>query len=373
MYRYLLTAVILMSTATPLAADDEAGFFQFNNDRFLAGSKAIQDQVGVDDLFMVGETVRSEQNISGSAHLAGRRVESKGTIGGDAYLAGMDVSQEGKIFGDLSASGYNIEVGEVTGDLRISGVNLTIAGPVSGYALIAGDDVRIESVIQGDVSLAAQEVDFASGAQIVGKLTIYEEKVGELEVPANVVSGDRVERREIDRWARTGNDAGIWSWRRALGSFISGVLLVAGIAALIAAFVPTKLAELRRSILEEPSRSLVTGFLVLSALIGSTIVLMMTGIGLVIAPATVILALLGAFAGYVVGAYAIGVGLLLLLNRPEPDSFGTRAMAAAIGALAIGLIALIPIVGWLCVMAVTLAGVGAIGSWLFRPKLFATA
>lgn len=371
MDRYLLSAIILMIAVTPLAAEEKKSHFDFNKDRFLAGTTTVQDADGVDDLFMAGETVRSEKDITGSAHLAGRKIISTGAVGGDAYLAGMDVSLDGKVAGDVTVSGYNVNVGEVAGDLRISGANLTISGPVSGYVLVAGDDVRFESVIQGDVSLAARDVEFANGAQIAGTLTIYEEQVGALDVPAEVVSEDRVERREIADWSDTAKEGGVWTWRGALSSFFTGVILIAGIAALIAAFVPKRLAELRRNILDQPSRSLIIGFLSLSAVIGSTIVLMITGIGLLIAPATLILALLSAFAGYVVGAYAIGVGLLLLINRPEPDSFGTRAVAAGVGALVVASIALIPLLGWLFVMMVALAGAGSIGIWLFQPKFFA--
>jgi len=371
MYRYLLSAIILIMAIHPLAAEDKETYYDFEKDRFMAGATVVQDAEGVDDLFMAGETVRSKEDITGSAHLVGRKIISTGVIGKNAYLAGMDVSLDGKVAGDATVSGYNVNVGEVAGDLRISGANLTISGPVSGYVLAAGDEVRFESAIQGDVSLTARDVEFANGARIAGKLTIYEEQKGALNVPAEVIAEDRIERREIAEWSDAAQKSGMWSWRRALTSFFTGVLLIAGIAALIAAFVPTKLAELRRNILDQPSRSLIVGFLTLSAVIGSTIVLMMTGIGLLIAPATLILALLGAFAGYVVGAYAVGVGLLLLIKRPEPDSFVTRALAAGIGAFVVAVIALIPLLGWLFVMMVALAGAGSIGIWLFRPKFFA--
>ena len=353
------------------AAEEKKGYFDFNKDRFLAGATVVQDEEGVDDLFMAGETVRSIVNITGSAHLAGRKIISTGEVGGDAYLAGMDVSLDGKVAGDVTVSGYNIEVGEVAGDLRISGANLTISGPVSGYALIAGDEVRFESVVKGDVSLTARDVEFVEGAKIEGKLTVFEEEPGEMDIPSFVIPSDRIDRRDISEWSKASNELQVWDWRDALSSFFFGVVIVAGIAAVIAAMIPQKLAQLRRTILDRPFRTLWFGVLAQSVVIGTTIILIMTVIGLLLAPATVLVALLCAFAGYVVAAYAFGVGLLMLIGQNEPDSIGTRAMAAGVGALAVGLIALIPFLGWLFAIALSLTGVGAIAIWLFQPKFFA--
>lgn len=373
MFRYLLVAILVVFAITPLAAVEKKGYFDFNKDRFLAGITAIQDTEGVDDLFMAGETVRSEQDITGSAHLAGRKVISKGAVGGNAYVAGMDISLDGKVAGDATVSGYNVQVGEMKGDLRISGANLTISGPVSGYALIAGDEVRFESVIKGDVSLTARELNFADGAKIEGKLTVYEKQTGEVDIPSQLIPADRVDRRNISEWSQATKEMEFWDWRRALIKFLVGVIVVAGIAALIAAIVPQKLADLRRDILNRPFRTLWFGILAESVIAGLTIILMMTVIGLLLAPATVLFALVCGFAGYVVAAYAFGVALLTSVGQQEPNSVGSRALAAGVGALAVGLIALIPFIGWLFVLALALTGVGAIAVWLFKPKFFTSA
>ena len=48
-----------------------------------------------------------------------------------------------------------------------------------------------------------------------------------------------------------------------------------------------------------------------------------------------------------------------------------RVAAAFIGALIVGLIGLIPVLGWIFVFALTLAGAGAITTRIFRPTFFA--
>ncbi|NNE51660.1 MAG: hypothetical protein HKN30_04580 [Sulfitobacter sp.] len=371
MNRILLTALMLVCTAAGAIAQEKESYFDFGGDSFRAGSTAVLDVDGVDDLFMAGETVRVEKPIAGSAHLAGRKVFVSEAVGGDAYVAGMELSIDGAIAGNATVAGYSVRLSDVGGNLRVTGSSVEISGPVAGYALIAADEVEIDAVISGDVSLTAREIDFDDGARIEGTLTLYEEKGKSLEVPTSIVPADRVERRPIAEWSEVAEEFEVWSWQQAIWKFVRGVILVAALAALVAVFVPDRLASLRRSILDQPFRNLLFGFLAVSALIGSTILLMMTLVGLLLTPLTVLTALLSAFAGYVVGAYAVGVGLTLLAGRPEPDSMGTRAIAAAIGALAVAVIGLIPFFGWLFVLALSLSGAGAIAVWLFQPRFFA--
>ncbi len=370
---FILTAVMIVLAASPATAQEKEDAFDFGSDSFRAGGTVVFDTAGTDDLFMAGETVRGAADITGSAHLAGRKVTMAGAVGGDAYLAGMDVTLEGQVAGDATLAGYDVRVGAVGGDLRISGAKLAVEGPVAGYALIAGDEVQIDAIIAGDVSLTARELDFTDGARIDGRLFIYEEEPGTLEIPASVAPEDRIERREISEWEEGTRQLKVWDWRRAVRSFVLGVIAVSVIAALIAAILPETLADLRRSVLDRPLRNLWFGFLAQSALVGSAILFAMTLIGMVLVPAVILLALVGGFAGYVVAVYAFGVGLLLLFNRPEPDSIGERAVAAGIGALVAGIISLIPLVGWLFVLALMLAGIGAITLRLFRPGFFVPA
>ncbi|ARE38647.1 hypothetical protein RGUI_0506 [Rhodovulum sp. P5] len=363
----ILTIIVMLLTAQPAAAEERDALLDFQGDSFRAGGTVVFDKTGTDDLFMAGETVRAETDIAGSAHMAGRKVRLSGAVGGDAYLAGMDIELSGPVAGDATLAGYDITVGEVGGDLRISGGKLRIEGPVGGYAMIAGEEVHIAGVIAGDVSLTASEVDFSEDARIDGQITVYEETPGKLEIPETVAPKAQIERQDLSKWEDRPHHVREWTWYGAAGGFLMGVIVVAAIAALIAAVIPQTLAEMRRGVLARPFRSLGIGFVAQSALVGSAVLFAMTIIGLVLTPAAVFLAFLAGFAGYVVGVYAFGVGLHLAFGRPEPASIGQRALAAGTGALAAGLISLIPLLGWLFVLALVLAGVGAIAQRTLDP------
>lgn len=353
--------------ALPVWAEDAPDFFDFGGDTFRAARSVTHDAEGTDDLFMAGEIVTGRSGITGSAHLAGREVTMDGAVGGDVYAMGEEVSFRGDVSGDATIVGRAVSLAGVGGDVRVGGSEVRLNGAIGNSAIVAGESVTFNAAVAGDVSLAAKKIDWGEAASIAGQLVIFEEEPGDLEVPSRVVPSDRIERREIEEW----DGPRVPSWRWAIANFLLGVVVVSALAALIAALVPERLAEMRRQVLAQPFKTLWLGFLAQSVIIGAGVLFGMTIIGLLLTPAMVFLALAVGFAGYVVAAYAFGVGLLLAFGKPEPDSIGDRALAAAVGALSAGIIGLIPFLGWLFVLALVLAGIGAITRRVIRPTFFA--
>lgn len=352
--------------ALPALAEGEMAHFAIGADVFRAGRSVEVDGAGSDDLFLAGEIVTVTGDITGSAHLAGREVRVEGAVGGDLYAAGDEVTQQGPVGGYATLFGRALSVSSIGGDLRIAGSDLQLTGPVAGYAMVAGEKVGFDAEVAGDVSLAAEQVIWGEAARIRGRLIVYEETPGDLDVPDRVAPDARIERREIEAWEGPTPP----SWRRAIIGFLLGVVGIAALGALIAVLVPERLAEMRRQILDRPFHTLWLGFLTQSAVIGAGVLFALTLIGLLLTPAMILLALVGGFAGYLVAAYAFGVGLFLAFGRSEPLSIGARALSAGLGALAAGIIGLIPFLGWLFILAMVLTGVGAITLRVIRPSFF---
>lgn len=353
--------------AFPAVAQDDGSFLDFGGDGFRAARTVEHSAEGTDDLFMAGEVVTGRAGIAGSAYLAGRAVRMDGAVGGDAFAAGEEVTFAGDVAGDATLFGRAVAVAGVGGDLRAAGSELRLGGAIGGYAMIAGESVVFDAAVAGDVSLAAQRVDWGQTAAIGGRLIVYEEDPGSLEVPDRVAPADRIERREIEDWEGPQPP----SLRQAVTGFLVGVVAVAALAALVAAVVPERLAEMRRQLLARPFHTLWLGFLTQSAVVGAAVIFGITIIGLLLTPGVILLALAGGFAGYVVATYAFGVGLMLAFGRPEPDSIRDRALAAFLGALTAGIIGLVPFLGWLFVLALVLTGIGAITVRAVRPAFFA--
>ena len=364
----LITCLVAM----PAWAEDDSAHFDFGGDAFRAGMSVTHDAAGADDLFMAGDRVTGRADISGSAFFAGRKVTMAGAIGGDVYAAGEEVAIQGDVSGDASLLGRAVSVAGVGGDLRVAASELQVGGNIGGNAIVTGTDVAFDAAVGGDVTLAARNVDWGEAASIAGRLIIHEEELGDLEVPERVASVDRVERHEAERREIEYQQEPRRSrWLSSIGDFLFEVIVVTVLAVLIAALMPTRLDEMQRRVFARPIHTLWLGFLSLSAVIGASVLLAVTIVGLPLVAALALLAFLGTIAGYVVAAYILGVRLLLATGRPEPDSIGSRGIAAGTGAVATAVIGLIPFLGWLFAIALALAGIGAITVQSIRPVFFA--
>ncbi|MEM7059933.1 MAG: hypothetical protein AAF557_20315 [Pseudomonadota bacterium] len=370
MYRSLLAVTLLLTATVQSTAEEERKALTVGGDSFLAGQEVIFDQAGKEDLFAAGEIIRVLEDITGSAHLAGRKIKMTGRIGGHAYLAGMDVVLEGPVRGNATLAGYDVTVAAVGGNLRVSGGNLLVQGPVGGYALISGETAHIDAQIAGDAIITSRELTFADNTQINGKLILFEETPGTLEVPQGVATADRIERRDISEWKETARDLEFWNWKAVLGRFLAGIIVIGALATLVAAVIPKTMSELREDLLKRPFRNLLFGFLTQSIFIGAAVILLLTVIGILASPAAILAALIAGLVGYVVAVYAFGVGLLLAFGRSVPTTIATRSLAAGLGAVVAGIIALIPLLGWLFIIVFVLAGVGAVTLKTLRPAFF---
>lgn len=367
-----LLALLLLLPAAAVAQNTEGHSFQLGNDTFIAGARITHAAQGIEDLFAAGETAELAAPITGSAHMAARRVIVSQSIGQNLYAAGMDILLAAPVEGNATVAGYSIDIrGAIGGKLRASGANLALAAPVGGTALLTGDRVELAAAVTGDVVVTARELVFAEGASIGGTLQIYAEDPDAFSVPATVIEPGRISRHRIEGWEGPPSASAVLpSWRSVMRGFLFVVFSVALIAALVAAIAPGPLGDMRQRLIARPFATLGWGFLSLSALIGSGIVIGLTLVGLLVTPALMLLAVVAGFAGYVVGAYCLGAGILALF-RARPEGPGLRALAAIVGVVLAALLGLIPFLGWLFVQALALAGLGALIMSLLRPSFYA--
>lgn len=357
--------------ATPVVAQDVAEF-QFGGDAYQAG-RTVTIDTGVDSVFAAGENITLDADATGSVHMIGRVLNVTGAIAENFYGAGMDIDVLAPVSGDVTVMGYDISIAEaISGNLRATGTTVELAAPVAGSAIIAGETVEIGGVISGDLSLAAQYIDWDAGAQVLGNVDIYVDDPETITVPASVASADRVTLHESTNWDE-GTDGAMADDARAardhhhersfgdyIRDFIGEIVIVGIFATILASLAPNWIAGLRGRTLADPARATWYGFLGLSALIGSIVGLIMTGIGIILVPFTLIAAVLLGALGYVVGAYVLGVWLLELAGRALPETTADRALAAFAGAAALAVIAIAPYLGWLVALAVAWAGAGSI-------------
>ncbi len=365
MFKPLLISLMTLA-ALPAAAQE---VYRFGGDAYMAGDNVTLSGDAVDDAFIVGNTVVISAPVEGSAHAGGRSVSISGAVGNSLYAAGMNVNVAAGVGGDAQLAGDTVLVAApVKGDVRVAAQRVELTGSIGDSALIAAENILLTEVIAGDASFATKNISFGENARIEGTLHLYAEDVDDILVPEFVVPADRIERHAAEEFDGAvtidGTDAGRASseqgWMPWFGGKVGTILTLTVLATIVAYFAPSALMSLRERTLESPIRAIWMGFLTISALAGALFVLGATGYGIVLAPFTILGAILLGLVGYVIGTYILGVGTMVLAGQPQPATLAERAVAALAGAVVITILALLPIVGWPLVMAVTLAGAGAL-------------
>jgi hypothetical protein len=371
MIRVLAAILLLCLSVTAGSAQEDEEIFRIGDDYYYAGRSVAHDVEGASDLFMAGERISVSAPIAGSAHLAGRRIDATGDVGGDVYAAGMDVALRGPISGNATLAGYDVRsAADIGGNLRAFGATVHVLAPVAGTALLAGQTVEIATTIGGDVVLAGEELQFGPDARIEGSLTVYADADADapLDIPDSVIPPERVEFRPVEEWQRAGFEDSAVSWFAIVGSFLVGIVILAAIVTVVALLASRSVERLRALTAESPLRTLWMGFLALSTLVGAAIVLAMTLVGVFLSPIAILIAVILGLIGYLLGVYFLGVGLWTTAGQLVPDTFAETALVALIGAAVASLILLVPFLGWIFAVALSLIGLGAMTVATLRPE-----
>lgn len=372
MFKALILSTLAALAGTGLLAD-EAKSFNLGGDRYSAGRSVVVSDPVAGDVFAAGEKLQLSADIGGAAHLAGRVISVSGELGGALYAAGYRVDLSGDVGGGASLVGAELAIpGHVAGNLRASGSDLSLTGSVGGAALLSGAELALEGTIGGDAVVTADKLTFGPDAKVAGRLTVYAEDPEKVTVPDHVAPADRVTVKKRDEMKAaahklpdTAGEMAERGFGTALRGFLLGVLVVAVAAAGAVALAPEKVAAMRTRALAQPGRSVLAGFLAMSALFGAVLVLAMTVAGLLLVPVAMALAGLMVFAGYVAGSYVLGVALWQAAGRPLPTDVPHKAGLAALGALVAGVIALVPLLGWLAWLGLVFLGLGALSAPVF--------
>ncbi len=368
MFRLLpILAAAAMAVAAPAAAqDDDPALLDFAGDRFIAGNDL---QIAVEtpgDLFAAAEDISVDSGVGGAAHLAARLLGVDAPTG-RLYGAAYEIEVTADVAGPAMLAAAEITIdAAIGGNLRAFARAVDISGSLGASAMIAAEDMRLDAPVAGDLMLAVDRAEFGNDATVAGRVIVYVED-GEtpVAIPERVAPADRVEVRDIevdDAMPGGFDDMRRAAWGAAVTGFIVSVLTVAAFAAAAVAVAPAHVAEWRARALAHPGQSLVAGFLLVSVVAGAGFVLALTVIGIPLLFAALLLAGLIGYAGYVMGSYILGVGIWLRLGNPMPETVLPKAGLALLGAFVAAIVALIPLLGWIAVLALSLAGAGAIAT-----------
>jgi hypothetical protein len=142
-------------------------------------------------------------------------------------------------------------------------------------------------------------------------------------------------------------------------------------AVLLAAVLPTVSAPMAQELRSHPALALLWGFVAFACIPIAALLMLITIIGIQLALLTILLFCALLLVGQAVTAASIADLALRRFKSDAASSTAWRAGAAILAAVALALLARIPLIGWLVAFAAILLGIGVIATCAFRRPVAA--
>ena len=310
----------------------------------------------------------------------GNNVDISGIVNGDIYCAGQSVNIDAQVNGDVICAAQTITInGKVSGNVRVVGQtvnlgasvtkNVSIAGQtvvlqnnsfVEQDVLVAGQTVSMNGTIGRDVTVAANSVTIRSS---IGRNV--NAKVGnELMLTSNAKVGGNIDYTSPRMWDKsTGAEvAGTVAFHKSKPSHrgsaglniiwnVYSLVAITVFAVVLVALFPQLFRKWSVTSKQNIGYVLLTGFVAMLAL---PVVILLSFVTVIGAPLGILLLLLWVttallsipFASYIVGTKVV--------PKWHP------ILAVLVGSLVLGVVGLVPFIGWLVSFLAYLLGTGTI-------------
>ena len=274
-------------------------------------------------------------------------------------IFGDVVVEEGEVADEVSTAWGDVVVrGRVTGDVHSGFGDVATKGPVGGDVEAGFGDVRVGGPVEGDVKAGFGNLFLLRGARIEGEVGLGYGAIKEQHPAASVGGGIRTAAADDDG-SSPGTSFGLVAKGVATLGFAAAALLLAVVA-------PRPLKASARYIGSAPGRSLLVGVASVPLVVVGSVVLALSGVGLLLLPLAWPAYLAVVLFGTLVAAYHLGSRVLFVTGRYHAGD----TLAAILGALLVSAISLIPILGGLLLAGLVLLGTGAALSALVARRPF---
>lgn len=314
-------------------------------ERAIAGDVVVEREDTVEDVSTVQGNVVVLGTVENDVRTGMGRVEVRGPVGGDVETGVGEVLVNAPVEGGVKTGMGDVEVRErVAGDVETGFGEVLVDAPVEGSIRVGHGAIHLErgEGVLGDVSVGDGTIEGDSREMVGGRVLtgMNADMVSDVD-GAHFFSG-------VVRWLTV-----------ALG--------LAACAALLSVIAPGALASSARQLEAAPGRALLLGVASVPAAVIIAVLLAVTVIGLPLLPLAAPAYLTLLFFGAIVVAYAVGRRVSLLAGRYRAGD----AFAAAVGAVLISAVSLIPFFGWIALCFIAFIGAGAALMALFsRSRLW---
>ena len=359
---FYLVFVFLLALAFPASAADYlpknqadggnvtvAGDQAYRNLYIGGGTVSINKNI-LGDLFAAGGSVNVSSPVEKDLFAAGGNINVSGAVGEDARIAGGNISISAPVGGDLLIAGGTVNIAQaarVSRDLWAAGGAVNLNGEVAGSLKLAGGEILINSRIGGDVNVKADtRLVFGPQARVAGKIIHSGPK------EAVVQDGAQISAIEFHK---VGKKSYAGFGKLITLTFLFKLLALLAAALLAVKFLPRTAASVVKKAQDRPWYGLAVGF-------GAAVLIPL-------AAAIAMITIVGIYAGWIVGVwYVLALSLAVVFKTLFLGSTVEKLITkkdnelswktAIWGVLTVGILMLIPIVGWIVLAAACLVAFG---------------
>lgn len=336
---------------------------------FRAGESIVIDEDLVGDVYVGASTVIVEGKIDGDLLVGGGTVTLNGEVTEDVRVGGGTVVLNGIVGQDVAAGGGSVTFGpssEVAGSVITGGGMVVFNGEIAGNVLTGAGAAQLAGDFGQDVMLEAGELQVLSSAVISGNLTANYEEKADVSDRAQIMGEQNVERMYRSQKTEQARDK-MTGFGKGMNQVRSTMSLVLGlVSGLVIMYLFPKVTDaVTNKIIKKPLPSLGWGFVKLLVLPITTVVLMVTVVGLPLA----FMLLMGFAVGMMTSTWVAGKALgEKIYQESKAKWLKDRYLQFVVGLTLIQLLGLLPLVGWLIKLVAFLMGFGALGMW-FKDQI----
>ncbi len=320
-----------------------------------------------------------------------------GSVSGSVRARMGEVIVDGTVAGNVDADLGSVRIrGTVGGDVDTGLGELRVPGEVMGNVTSRGGNVSITGTVEGDVTLTRGIVELGSQSVVGGRVYVEEGLVRRSEgaVAGSVQVVHELTEEELRRLFRGGESYTFYGLENVVGSVADSIeqafhdiripstrlffrdnihywlpfrpfgwpghlargllnmIVMFALAALINSLFPKQVQVVGNAVTQKSGTVFGWGLLAAVLALPLMVLLAITIIGIPLIIAEILLLAIAAMLGYTAIAHLIGGRII---NASSANPLG----ALALGVLIVGVVSMIPIVGWLASLIVFTVAVGA--------------
>lgn len=330
-------------------------------------NNSIEENWVNDDLYKIDEKVEINQIVDGNVYVMAKEVVINSEIGGNVYVMAekITIGEAGYIYSSLYAMGKEITIDGIVCDAYVMAGNISIGN--NGYIYrdlrASGNEITLNGKVRRNAYLSVNELNLnaENGSLIGGNLT-YSSK-NEATIPEGAVSGETTFNKEIEDVKTVNAAAIIGSYVYSAISFLVYIVVVILLATWLA---PKFVEKVKDTETKNALISLVIGLGTPIAGIIVGILLLITGIAAKVGIALfMVIALIWMSAMAITSIYLGNI----VAKKLQFEGKAKFVLACILTALAIWLVAKIPVLGSLVSFVATILGIGLFVYNIFAKKV----